>query len=465
MDGWCHSEFGAINFGDKRLNNRFIRVAEKIVGNPTRSISEACGEWADAKAAYRMFDNERLSSAKILEEHRKNTINRAKDKSVVLAVQDSSILNYGRFASIVDMGTVEGSNTWTHKGLVMHPTLAVTPNGDCLGLLDLITYSRADGKRRKKHYDHLKLPITKKESYRWLRAMRSAHADIGQQTTLVMVGDREADIYELFQEASKTNEFFLVRVCKDRQLLYEDQETSNIGDKLAEAEVRGTFSVNLEANKNRKARTALVEIKFSEVLLKPAIRRKSARLEKLLPQLVWAVSIHETQPPTDTEPLSWTLITNHPVETLAEACEKLQWYKRRWMIETYFRTLKSGFKIEATRLNRQIKIDRYITLVAALCIRVMNLAHLRDDTEDVSASEKFSPAECEILKTRRNLRTGRENKTIQLKDAIGEVALLGGFLGRTNDGPPGATVIWRGLQRLTDIENEWQLLAKLVGKS
>ena len=465
MDDWCRREFAAISFGDKRVDERFIKVAQQIVGNPTRSISEACATWADAKAAYRMFDNDRISPSVIIDEHRGKTIERARGKSVVLAVQDSSILNYEQFSSINDMGTVEGGNTWTHRGLILHPTIAVTPDGDCLGILDHIVYSRADGERRIGHYDHLNVPISQKESYRWLKAMRSARSAMGDETTLVMVGDREADIFELFQEAATLGTHFLVRACKDRQLLSDDLEIGNIGDALAATSSSGVATIELKTTAKRDARVAKVDIKFIEVTLKPPVRKKSARVEKLVPQSIWVVSIEENEPPKDVEGLCWILLTNHPVENYDEACEKLQWYKRRWTIETYFRTLKSGFRIESTRLNRQVKLERYIALVATLAIRVMNLANIRDNAQGRQASERFSTSECEILKTRRNAREGISRTSLRLDEAIREVSLLGGFLGRKGDGPAGATVIWRGLQRLSDLEDEWRLLEKLVGKS
>lgn len=464
MDDWCRNEFSAISFGDKRVDERFIKVAQQIVGNPMRSISEACGTWAGAKAAYRMFDNDRISPSTIIETHRAKTIERARGKSVVLAVQDSSILNYEHFSSINDMGTVEGGNTWTHRGLILHPTIAVTPDGDCLGILDHIIYSRADGKRRLGHYDHLNIPISQKESYRWLRAMRAAHSAMGDQTTLVMVGDREADIFELFQEAAKIGANFLVRACKDRQLINDDLEIGNIGDALAAASLAGVADVEIKAAAKRQARIARVDIKFIEVTLKPPVRKRSARAEKLVPQTIWVVSVEENDPPKDTEALRWILLTNHPVENAKEAYEKLQWYKRRWTIETYFRTLKSGFRIESTRLNRQVKLERYIALVATLAIRVMNLANLRENAQGRQASERFSKLECEILRTKRDAREGAKRMTLYLDEAIREVAILGGFLARKNDGSAGATVIWRGLQRLSDLEQEWNLLEKLVGK-
>jgi hypothetical protein len=150
-------------------------------------------------------------------------------------------------------------------------------------------------------YDHLNVPISQKESHRWLKAMRGAHSAMGNDTTLVMVGDREADIFDLFQEAATLGTHFLVRACKYRHLLSDELEIGNIGDALAAAPSAGGAKVDLKATAKREARIAKVDIKFIEVTLKPPVWKKSARVEVLVPQSLWVVSVEENHPPKDAD--------------------------------------------------------------------------------------------------------------------------------------------------------------------
>jgi Transposase DNA-binding/Transposase DDE domain len=468
---WCHTEFNEVNFGDPRIGKRFIKVAQSLLDNPLRSISEATQVWSDAKAAYRLFANDKFSVEKLLKIHSEKTIQRCKDQPIILAIQDSSLLNYARFHSISDMGTIEGKNTWSHKGLILHPTLAVAPSGECFGLLDLQVYSRAAGIRRKHHYEHVRIPIHEKESYRWIKSFRTTHQQTMNRVKTVMVADREADIYELFHEAKKLDGLFLIRLCKDRLVIDDtngQKKICKISKKLNQIHTSETYEIQIPRNSRSPARVAIMTIKHAAVTVIPPRRQGASRVETLMPTKLYVVSTVEENPPKSIEPLSWTLLTNMPINSIRDAIEKIEWYKLRWTIETYFKTLKSGFKIESTRLNREIKMKRFVSLICMLATRVMRLAHLErhkhDPLQKSSITEEFSTIEQKIInsiaKTKR-----KKNSAPDLYESIRIVAYLGGFLGRRSDGPPGVTVIWRGLQKLNDLAKYSLILEELVGKT
>ena len=245
-------------------------------------------------------------------------------QSVVLAIQDSTYLNLDSFDSMEGLGFVDCSNKWTHKGLVFHPSVAFSREGECLGLLAYKIYSRSESRVYSRH-DYMLKPIHGKESYRWVESLRKNVAACSSQTDVVTIGDRESDIYELFQEAKNHQTFYLVRGTIDRYLYDEEFQSKKVQKNSAFAHssmAAGYFNLDLPAHEGRQSRTALVEGKFFETTLKPPQWRASAIVEPLLPLDVWVRTVTATCPPAGIDPMRWVLLTNHPIESLEEACEK-----------------------------------------------------------------------------------------------------------------------------------------------
>jgi hypothetical protein len=157
MEGWCHTEFSSVNLGDARLNRRLIKTAQKILDGPNASFYELAEDWSDAKSIYRLFENKRFHLQNLLEAHYTKTTERAASHSVILAIQDSSFLSYDHLRSTEGLGSIESSQRFTYHGMILHPTLAVTPDAKILGLLDLKMYERF-GERRAGCKNHLNIP-------------------------------------------------------------------------------------------------------------------------------------------------------------------------------------------------------------------------------------------------------------------------------------------------------------------
>lgn len=141
---WCADEFGEANFGDTRLTKRFIGISQSVLDRPSASLSTACGDWAGAKGAYRFFDNQKVTPEEMLRPHLMKVKSRSNGRNVVLAVQDSTYLNLDSFRCMQGLGFVEGSSTWAHKGLVFHPSLAFSTEGECLGFLGYKLCSKSE---------------------------------------------------------------------------------------------------------------------------------------------------------------------------------------------------------------------------------------------------------------------------------------------------------------------------------
>lgn len=258
------------DFGDLRLQKRFISLSQSFLDHPGHSIPAACGDWAGSKTAYRFFDNEKVTPAKMLEPHLTMLKSRTHSQSVVLAVQDSTYLNLDTYTSMQDLGFVESSNTWSHKGLVLHSSLAFTTQGECLGMLCYKIFSRSE--KQSTRHEYMNKPIHEKESYRWVESLVKNIERCSSDTDIVTIGDRESDIYELFQDAEKFRTFYLVRSSIDRYVFDEEfpgrkeRKLSNVFDSTKRS---GYYDLEIPAHKGRVCRTAKGEIQFFETKLKP----------------------------------------------------------------------------------------------------------------------------------------------------------------------------------------------------
>jgi hypothetical protein len=198
---WAAEEFSAAKLGDARLQARLLSLARDFYAKPRAQIPQACGSRAATKAAYRFFDHGRTTMDAILGSHYEATAKRVSEQAVVLAVQDTASLNYNTQPAIENLGPI-GSRADTWLGLMVHDTMAFTPEGVPLGLVDVQCWAR-DAKAFGKKHQRKSLPIEQKESYKWLRSIQAAARLQARcpNTTVVSVGDREADVFELFDLA------------------------------------------------------------------------------------------------------------------------------------------------------------------------------------------------------------------------------------------------------------------------
>jgi hypothetical protein len=274
------------------------------------------------------------------------------------------------------------------------------------------------------------------------------------QSTFVSIGDREADIYELFElalrESASGGPQLLVRTIHDR-LLGEDQ--GHLWERVARQEVSGIQEVRIPRKGNHPARVARLEVRFAQVSLKPPHRKSSLR-----DLTVWAVLAREISPPEGVDPVEWLLLTTMEVTTFEQAVEKLAWYTVRWGIEVYHRTLKSGCKIEERQLGTADRIETCLAIDMIVAWRIVYLTRLGRDTPEVPCTVYFEEAEWKALTAYITQTPVPPERTPTLREATRAVASLGGFLGRKGDGEPGTKSLWIGLQRLDDLTAMWKIM-------
>ncbi len=448
---WSEQEFAEAFLGDERLQKRLFILAEDFYARPQASIPQACGSRAKTKAAYRFFEHESTTLETLLAPHLRASEERLRQKSVVLAVQDTTSLNYATHAAMKGLGSI--TNRAEGMGLEVHDTMAFDLEGTPLGLLDVQCWARpleefGKNKRCKK------VRIEEKESYKWLKSYQKV-AEIQKrcpQTMLVSMGDREADIYELFLLALKDpgGPKLLIRAAHPRRVVGKE---GSVWENVAKKPLMGTSILQVPRRGKRAAREASLEVRFAEVHLRPPDKK-----ERLGELRVWAILAEEKNPPAGIEPLKWMLLTTLPVGTFQEASEKLRWYARRWGIEVYHRTLKSGCKIEERRLGHADRIEACLAIDMVVAWRIFHLCKLGRETPDVPCTVFFEEAEWKALvcHTRNDPTPPAQPPT--LREATRMVAALGGFLGRKSDGEPGTESLWIGLQRLDDLAAMWKFV-------
>ena len=440
---WAEEEFGEADLGDKRLNARLVQLAGILGEQPQNSLPDASGEPATLKAAYRFFDNEGVTPAGIMQSHIEATYRRMASMKVVLAVQDTTYLDWTAHPETEGLGPLASAS---RQGMLAHSTLAISEERVPLGVLAQQVWAR-DAETFAQLKDHKERPIEEKESYKWLKSLEAVEAahQACPETQFVSVGDREADIYDLFIAERSPGVELLVRAAENRRV---ESEERYLWAALGATPVVATTEVKVPPRHGQAARTAHLEIHWREITLRPPLKRAK---EKLAPVTVWAVWAIETDPPPNLPAVEWLLLTTVPVQSTADALQRLAWYSCRWGIEVWHKVLKSGCRIEARQLETADRLKRCLTLYAVIAWRVLYATMLSRAVPEASCLALLNDAEWQALYCAIHHTTILPPTPPTLHQAVRWIAQLGGFQNRKRDGHPGVTVIWKGFQHLSDL--------------
>ena len=449
MSQWAEEEFGEANLGDLRRTRRLIAIATARAQRPSVSLPQSFDGKAGLKAMYKFCDNAHVSRDAILQSHFQATARRVATERVVLAVQDTTYVDYSHHPATQGLGVLTDER---QRGLLLHSTLMVTPTRVPLGLIDQQVIYRDPAEFGKKHRRKQR-PIEEKESRKWLDSLRAtARLQAAcPDTRLVSVGDREADVYDVFVLGRELSQDLLVRAAWNRAV---DHEERYLWDRLEQQPLAGTVSVTVPRHGTQPGRTATLTLRFAPVTLKPPRHRHDESLPTLP---VYGVLAREESPPMGVEPIEWLLLTTVPVRTAAEAAERIAWYACRWVIEIYHKILKSGCRIEDRQWETAARVERYLAIDSVVAWRVLGLTFQSRQTPDMSCEAFLDRDDWQALACYMNHTLSPPQQPPTLKQAARWIAQLGGFLGRKGDGDPGVTVMWRGLQRLYDLVAMWRL--------
>lgn len=464
---WIDKELAGCVFKDARLGIRFESLVRRLAVGIGESIPMACEDWANTKAAYRFLSNGRVDEGAILGGHFQATRARfSQTNGTVLVLHDTTEFIYSSedtksigVTTKVESGSRDKEGRprmHTVCGILMHSSLAVTMEGLPLGISAIKFWTRKKFKGTnalKRHINPTRVPIEEKESVRWLENLKQSTTLLGDASRCVHIGDREADIFELFCSAQEAGTHFLVRTCNDRLA---GGEKRRVSEEMKSAKISGKHRIQVRDKENNFSE-AVIDVRYRRIEVLPPIGKQD-RYPGLMLTVIYA---QECEKPKGRERINWKLITDLPVESFDEALEKIQWYALRWKIETFHKILKSGCKAEELKLRTAERLVNLISIFCILSWRIFWMTMINRST--TKASPKVALTDLEIRLLDKLVQGRSKHVANSLSSYLIKIARLGGYLDRSNDLPPGNTVMWRGLSRLTDIELGFQMGAKLVG--
>lgn len=462
-------EVHTADFGDKRINYRYGDVVEVLGESPNNSIPAATKSRAAMEATYRFFRNAAVTPAKILKPHADATIERISQCDRVLLVQDTTELDLTRPSQQVSGAGPMDSEA--RRGAFAHLMVAFSSTGLPLGTVwhklwarERIETSLSDAARVT---NRQKIPIEHKESIRWIEGLRCARdvAAACPDTLCICVSDSEADIYEMFSEPrskgddeSSPKVHLLIRACQTRSTttgnwLEDVRATPCLLDKPIRVSARKA-KIKITKQKrgqSRDARLATVEIRAETVTLCPP-----HRVDRVLPPVtVNVVLAEERNAPEGCEPIRWILATTLPISTAEEVQMIVESYCQRWQIEIFFRTLKSGCRIEERLFEHLHRLLNCLAVYLIIAWRVMYLCRLGDDCPDLDCEVVFLPSEWKSVYMVVHRTRKLPKKPPRMKEMIDMVAGLGGYIKRRNS-RPGTKTLWTGLEEVCYLALAWE---------
>jgi Transposase DNA-binding/Transposase Tn5 dimerisation domain len=451
VKAWIQEEAKQMNLSDKRLVKRYKKLLEIMTEKPSSSIPKACNSFAETKAAYRFFDNENVEPQTIRDGFYASTASRIKGQKIVLLPTDTTDLNFSSHRALKGKGVL---TNWQASGLILHSAFAVDLKGTPLGLLFQKCWARKKEDYGKK-IERKKMPIEKRESFKWLESLRGVQDYLPDETIGIVISDRESDFYDYFSESRNSNCELLLRAKQSRELA----EGLRLFDKLESLEPAGIFKTTIKKNRGLEEREAELEVRFTSVTLMPPKKRSR---KGLFPIPINVISVKEINF-SGKESVEWVLLTTLSINNFEDAVQYIKWYSMRWLIERYHYTLKSGCQVEKLQLEDSDRIDCAAAVYCVVAWRLMYVTYLGRNEPDEPALIMLEKHELEALYSFVNKTKKPPKQPLSNKEAVLLIARLGGFNNRKSDGVPGLKVIWRGLSRLKDIANSYLLWGKRCG--
>jgi hypothetical protein len=299
MEQWIKQELERTDLGDKRRTKRLMQIVSNLSASPEASVPMASGTWAETKATYDFWDSPYLKPSMIRQGHLDSTLERIVLHPVVLAIQDTTELNYTSHKALSGVGYLDSKYA---QGLKVHSVLSASTQGIPLGIIEQYVWSRNEAELGKAEQRKQK-PTKEKESQRWLDALTTTESIIPESTQVVTIADREADFYDLFACPRREGSDFLIRATQNRCLAGCDQ---HLWEALESGEFQGTMKVEVKRNPTRPSRMATLTIRYRTITVEPPQNR--AKKEQLAPIELQAILVTEEAPPPEIEPISWLLL-------------------------------------------------------------------------------------------------------------------------------------------------------------
>ncbi len=452
MELWSVKETQRSEFGDRRLTNRLGLIVQTLTEHPNSSVPEAFGKWSQTKATYNFWSSEKVTPENIIYSHARSTHDRIKEHETVLVLSDTTSIDYSHHPDTEGLGYLETSK---RRGIMMHSGLASTISGVPLGLLHQKQWIRPleeYGKRHKRR----KVSIFEKESRKWIDTMESVINQVPSSVQAIVVADRESDVYDVFAYPRSENVDFLIRATHNRRVA---ESEGLLIPAIEKSSVKGSMTITVRKSNSHKKRQATLEIKYQKLELLPPRNRKKTASDK--PVSVTVILAEEKNPPKGIKAIRWLLITTLPVESIEQAKDCIKLYSRRWLIERFHFTLKSGCRIERLQLEKAQRLKNAIATYSIVAWRLLWLMHESRENPDDPCDIVFETDEWHALYVYVNKTHKLPKQQPTISQVVLWIAKLGGFLGRKKDGNPGIKTLWRGIRRLDDITKTYSIVKEL----
>lgn len=437
-------------FGDERLAKRARSLVGKITAGETSVVRKLASGRAETVAFGRFLDNEAVTTAEIFAAAGADTGKRAAGKRV-LVIQDTTALSFPRRSG----GGLGPGGDGKVPGIFLHPVLVLDADtGVALGLAAGAVWTRAPGKVT----PHTQRNIEDRESWRWIELGRAAKNALARAAHVMLLADRESDIYEEWALLPEPGLDLLTRASQDRKLGHGAMLFATIRSWAAAA----CYVFGIVARKDRPARQARMEVRFGTVSVAKPKKCKTKGMPASV--TLQAVEVVEVGAPAGQEPVLWRLLTTAPVTSVEEAMEIVRLYQQRWRIEEYNRTLKkSGIDLEGAMVEGVHALQNLVAMGAVAGVAVMQLVEGRDAASERRAGEVIDATEeafavrlCPTLEGK-TAKQKNPNETGSLAWIAWIVARLGGWSGYTRYGAAGPKTMAHGWQRFKAMAQGWAL--------
>ena len=454
-------EFEKVQLGDKRLKKRLKELVKACSANPGEAFPQVLPRAKELKGAYRFFKNERVTYGALMAAHREQTKERAGQQGRVIVVHDTTEMVFQGQSPRRGLGKLRGKA----QGFLVHFSLAVSGDGlrRPLGSLGWEPWVRRELGRSKQEGKKVSgseyAKRTEKESTRWGRLIDQVNQTLGPGIEVIHVMDREADSYALFAHMIEQQSRFVVRLAHDRV-------TAQVGKGVVEklraqlARAEGVVQVSIPVAERkatsmprsarafgpRASRIATVHLSSTPVQLRrpPAVKTGPKWLA------VQVVRAWEVDCPCGQKPIEWVLLTTEPVSTPHDLLSVMNLYRTRWLIEEFFKALKTGCALEKRQLESYPALLNALALFVPVAWQMLLLRHLAHNAPETPADHVLTEPQLQVLRACSPVRLS-ESPTVQ--QAFYAVAALGGHL--KHNGQPGWFVLGRGMQQLLLLERGW----------
>ncbi len=451
---WATDEFGGAQLGDDRRRRRLIALAARAAERPAGKVTEVVPRGAEREGAYRFLENEAIERDDIAASANVAAARRCSNHRDVIVALDGSSLSLRDPSARRGLGPV-GTRSAGGLGVQVMSALTMDPQGTPLGLLDQRYWTRSISppKRptRRRGSKHNKQPREARESFIWVDAMRRVTETLATHAPTTRAWfqlDRGADCMSVLMEAVDACMHVTVRAVHDRCLRWPNGRDGRLLSSMQRQPIVGTYTVEVPARRAQVQRRATMTIRVARM---PLLLRVGKKRRRVLP--VTVILAAESHPPRGQAPLRWMLFTTHSVTTAADAVDVVAAYTRRWRIEDFHKTWKTGAcDVETTKLESKDTILRWVTIMASVAARIEHIKHVARQTPDDAATTVYSRDEIDatILLYKAGLTKihvpYRPGDTPTIAEVTRWVASLGGHMGNPTKRPPGATVIRRGLE-------------------